>query len=375
MRLVTAIILAAATLIAAPVEAAKMIAIAGRVVDASGQAIPAANVVLAIGTKDHDKLVQDTTDVDGVFQLVRYPVGDFTELWVWIDRPYESHPVKVSGSSGDVFNSKLQQISVGRIKTGPISKSEAADRLSTVFEIERRKQNLGIVDAAASQRSSQRRIKEILARCEGAGEVATLKGVCEDAKNHLKPDDRGKSWQDTQNFVLGLPSDKGFQALVAVESQKFQEGTQFVADYMQGKVTFDPEQFRYASGLDPKRLKPNLFGTDLASKSIVNQFVPAGANPQQGTVLLYDAAAAYDQYDTAYFNQSGFSFPLTGLAISQDQPPSKDAISTWVQSNPNGSKLVLKARALSDSALGKEDINEVNREFYGLNTLVLPAEK
>src|SRR5947207_2283398 len=69
------------------------ISVVGRVVKNSAPE-RGVEVVLAIAPIKDDaaRIVKDSSDVNGIFQLAKSPIGDFSELYLWVEEPYSIEP-------------------------------------------------------------------------------------------------------------------------------------------------------------------------------------------------------------------------------------------------------------------------------------------
>jgi hypothetical protein len=348
-------------------EAAKTISIVGRVVTSGGHSVAGATVVLAIGTKDKDRIVNDPTNDEGLFHLVKFPAGQFTELYVWIEEPYSHRPIKVAAIDADVLRSKLRQITVSRTKSGPLKKAEAADRMSTIFEIEQRKVELGISEPAAAQKVFEEQAKGLLARCDDVTNPAMLRELVTDARNKLSDSDREKFVMVVEGWANNLHSDQSFLQLATGEREKFEDLARFMPAYMRGETKLDAKRITYISGLDSNLFKPEWLATDVASQSLWKHCRPTDATVPQG--IIYLGANGGNPDGTFTWN------PAHVLAVDAKTPPSRSAISQWVELNPAGGKFVFKIHALNDSSLSESMKAQLKTDFKGFDAVVIPADK
>src|SRR5258708_39964029 len=120
MRLLRVRVILIVAIGASTADAQSSISVVGRVVNGDFAPIGHVSVTLGIASQPNpkDRIVSDSSSSHGLFQLAKSPIGNFSELYLWIEEPYSYPPTLVQAEKTDMWRKKLDDIVLKRTLIG-----------------------------------------------------------------------------------------------------------------------------------------------------------------------------------------------------------------------------------------------------------------
>ncbi len=351
--------------LATSVNAQSSISVVGRVVDANFAPLNNVKVTLGIAAQPdpRDRIVRDPTNSYGLFQLAKSTVGNFSELYLWIDAPYFYGPTRIIAERTDMWRQKIDDIVLERTSIGTIPPKESAERVAAIYAIEQVKSKLGMQKPDVSKDTAMKLATSVLARCENIQQEGRLNAVVDNAANLLHRENA--IFSEAQESLLRLAHEDDFMKLVKVEHERQNDITRLLASYLQGEQPYQGNIATYVNGLNPAAIRPEWFAGRRASERVWAYLRPKSANDAQDLFML-------GSLNPEMMGDHVVRWNAGGLHIHVNEPPTTEDVAKWFAGNPNNAKVLYKAAILADPKLPDDRKREIDRRIKAAPPIVFP---
>jgi len=347
------------------VSAQSSISIVGRVVDANQAPLSDVNVTLGIAkiANPRDRIVSDESNPFGLFQLAKSTVGNFSELYLWIEEPYAYKPKLVTAVKTDMWRQKIDDIILNRTLVGSIPPDEAAERVAAIFAIEQLKAKLKIQDSTLSSKRANEIATGVLARCENIQKKGTLDSVVSNAAKIMN--EENALFSESKNSLLALSSRKDFIQLAKANQKNHTDIEIVLSAYLKGEKNYSKNIDLYVNGINPTAIKPEWFAGGNASKHLWANLQPKSENQ-------FNHSFVVGSLKTGTIEPQLTSLKAGGLYVDIKKPPKTEDIKRWFKGNPDNSKSLMKALILADPNLTAYTKTEINKNIKAVTPIVVP---
>lgn len=365
MRVAVQFVFSVACLLSTPVLAQSSISVVGRVVNSGRAPLDGVSVTLAISSERNelDRIVSDRSNTNGLFQLAKANVGNFSELYLWIEEPYTFAPTRVAAMKTDMWRKKIDDIVLQRTTVGAIPLKEAAERVAALYEIEDLKIKLGLQDAAVGKNSAATLAQRVLAKCDEIQQQGKLKAVIDETAKLV--DRENQLFSQSQSTLISLAENPEFALLANAEQLKNQEVDAALKDYLQGKRKYEEWLPAYVNGVSPTTIKAEWFIGKDASKHVWPSLRPRSGNNN------FENAFTIGSLKPSHDAGSDIRWP-TALHVDVNEPPSADEVNRWFKAHSGNSKTLFKAIMLADPNLSDTNKKEVEVGIKAADPIVIP---
>lgn len=348
-------------------SAQSSISIVGRVVDPNQAPLSNVKVTLGIAkiANPRDRIVSDKSNPFGLFQLAKSTVGNFSELYLWIEEPYAYKPKLVSAVKTDMWRQKIDDIILNRTLVGSIPLDEAAERVAAIFAIEQVKAKLKIQDYALSSKRANEIATGVLARCENIQKKGTLDSVVSNAAKLMNQENA--LFSDSKNSLLALSSQNDFVQLAKANQKKHNDIEIELSAYLKGNKNYSKNIAIYVNGINPTAIKPEWFAGGNASKHLWSNLQPKSENK-------LDHSFVVGSLKTRTMDTQLNSLKAGGLYVDTKKPPKTEDVERWFKKNPDNSKSLIKAMILADPNLTAFSKTEINNNIKAATPIVVPGK-
>ncbi|MFH1299870.1 MAG: hypothetical protein ABIK07_02320 [Planctomycetota bacterium] len=340
------------------------ISVVGRVVD-ENHAPLRVEVTLGISMKadPRDRIVSDQSNSYGLFQLAKSTVGNFSELYLWIEEPYSYAPKPVAAVKTDMWRKKMDEIVLQRTLIGSIPPEEAIERIAAIYSIEHLKSKIGIQDTNVSTNTAKKLATNVLARCESIQEQGKLDSIISNVAKLVPPENA--IFSESQPSLLALAKQDNFILLAQAEKNKQDDISKVISSYLQGKQEYSGKFVGYVNGLNAATIKPEWFVDREASARV-------WVNLQPNSGKRYENSFVVGSMKPEMLDGQLVGLKPTRLNVDINQPPKAEDVEKWFQSHPNNSKILLKAIILADPKLTAARKKDIDKNIMAPSAIVIP---